>query len=105
MTLYDEEIDVSQDLTIYDHMNNWKHKTIPGGTYQIRDLLEPVFLDGQLVYDVPDLEEIRRYSKEEFAKIWDEVLRFEFPQVYYVDVSSRLKDLKQSMLEGILHEK
>ncbi len=105
MTLYDEEIDISQDLTIYDHMNNWKHKTIPGGTYQIRDLLEPVFLDGQLVYDVPDLEEIRRYSKEEFAKIWDEVLRFEFPQVYYVDVSGRLKDLKQSMLEGILHEK
>lgn len=105
MTLYDEVIDPSNDITIYDQMNTWKYKTIPGGSYEIKDLLEPIFIDGKLVYDVPDLESIRAYSKQEFAKIWDEVLRFEYPQVYYVDVSEKLKDLKLSMLEGISHEK
>lgn len=105
MTLYDEVIDTSKDITIFDQMNTWKYKTIPGGSYEIKDLLEPIFIDGKLVYDVPDLESIRAYSKQEFAKIWDEVLRFEYPQVYYVDVSEKLKDLKLSMLEGISHEK
>lgn len=105
MTLVDEEIHEDKDLTIYHQMNAWKKKTIKRGTYYIKDLLEPIFIDGKLVYDVPNLEQIRSYSKQEFAKLWDEVLRFEFPQVYYVDLSEKLKDLKHSMLEGITNEK
>lgn len=103
MTLYDETIDVSQDLTIYHQMNSWKHKTLPAGSYEIKDLLEPIFVNGKLVYNVPDLNEIRRHSEEEFAKLWDEVLRFEYPQVYYVDLSKKLLDLKLSMLEDVKH--
>lgn len=104
MTLHDEVIDTDKSLTIYDQMNTWKHKTIPAGSYEIKDLLIPIFINGKLVYDVPDLEQIREYSKQEFDKIWDEVLRFEFPQVYYVDLSRKLKDMKLSMLEEITHE-
>lgn len=103
MTLYDETIDPQKDLTIYHQMNSWKNKTIPGGSYELRDLLEPIFVNGKLVYDVPDLKDIRSYSEKEFEKIWDEVLRFEYPQVYYVDLSKKLLDLKLSMLEDIKH--
>lgn len=103
MTLYDEVIDPLQDLTIYHQMNYWKNKTIPGGSYELRDLLEPIFVDGKLVYDVPDLKQIRSYSEQEFDKLWDEILRFEYPQVYYVDLSKKLLDLKLSMLEDIKH--
>lgn len=103
MTLYDEVIDPQKDLTIYHHMNYWKNKTIAGGSYELRDLLEPIFVNGKLVYDVPDLKQIRSYSEQEFAKLWDEVLRFEYPQVYYVDVSKKLLDLKLSMLEDVKH--
>lgn len=103
MTLYDETIDPQKDLTIYHQMNSWKNKTIAGGSYELRDLLEPIFVNGKLVYDVPDLKDIRSYSEKEFEKIWDEVLRFEYPQVYYVDLSKKLLDLKLSMLEDIKH--
>lgn len=103
MTLYDEVIDPLQDLTIYHQMNYWKNKTIPGGSYELRDLLEPIFVEGKLVYDVPDLKQIRTYSEQEFDKLWDEILRFEYPQVYYVDLSKKLLDLKLSMLEDIKH--
>lgn len=103
MTLYDEHIDPKEDLTIYHQMNSWKNKTLRGGTYEIKDLLEPVFVNGQLVYDVPELSEIRKHSETEFAKLWDEVLRFEYPQVYYVDLSKKLLDLKLSMLEDVKH--
>lgn len=104
MTLHDEVMDTQKDLTIYDQMNTWKNKKIQAGTYEIKDLLEPIFIQGQLVYDVPKLESIRAYSKQEFEKIWDEVLRFEYPQVYYVDLSRKLKDMKLSMLEEVTHE-
>ncbi len=105
MTLYEEQLDTEKDLTIYHQMNTWKNKTLKGGSYTLRDLLEPIFIDGKLVYDVPKLQEIRSYSESEFAKLWDEVLRFEFPQVYYVDLSERLLKLKLSMLEDIKHVK
>ncbi len=105
MTLYEEQIDSEKDLTIYHQMNTWKNKTLKGGSYTMRDLLEPIFIDGKLVYDVPKLQEIRSYSESEFAKLWDEVLRFEYPQVYYVDLSERLLKLKLSMLEDIKHVK
>ena len=101
MTIHGEVIDPSQDLTIYHHMNSWKNKTIPGGTYRVRDLLEPIIIQGQLVYEAPSLKEIRAYSEKEFETIWDEVLRFEFPQTYYVDLSKKLLDLKLEMLQNV----
>ena len=103
MTLHGEVIDPNKDLTIYHQMNSWKNKTIPGGSYIVKDLLEPIFVDGQLVYDVPKLEEIRAYSEQEFQCMWDEILRFEYPQTYYVDLSKKLLDLKLKMLEDVKH--
>ena len=84
-------------------MNSWKNKTLPGGSFEVRSLLEPIFVQGKLVYDVPSLPEIREYSEKEFDRLWDEILRFEFPQVYYVDLSKKLLDLKLSMLEDVKH--
>ena len=105
MTLHGEKIDIDQDLTIYHQMNSWKNKTILGGTYVIEDLLQPIFINGKLVYDAPSLEEIREHSKEAFTHIWDEIQRFEYPQTYYVDLSKNLLDLKLSMLEEVKHVK
>ena len=52
---------------------------------------------------MPDLKEIRAYSEEEFSKLWDEILRFEYPQTYFVDLSKKLLELKLAMLEGVKH--
>lgn len=103
MTVHGEVLDPNQDLTIYHQMNSWKNKTIPAGTYIIKDLLEPIFINGELVYDVPKLSAIRDYSEAEFSHMWDEILRFEYPQTYYVDLSKKLLDLKLKMLEDVKH--
>lgn len=103
MTFHGEVLDPNQDLTIYHQMNSWKNKTIPAGTYIIKDLLEPIFINGELVYDVPELSAIRDYSEAEFSHMWDEILRFEYPQTYYVDLSKKLLDLKLKMLEDVKH--
>lgn len=106
MTLHGEDIDPNEDLTIYHQMNSWKHKVIAKGTYRLRNLLEPIFLNGKLVYDMPTIEEIKAYSKQEFSCIWEEIQRFAYPQTYYVDVSKKLLDLKLAMLEEVkvIHE-
>ncbi len=99
MTLQEETIDTNADLRIFHPMNRWKYKVIPGGTYDVRPLLVPVFKAGELVYDLPSLEAVRAYSKSELDTIWDEIKRFAFPQEYYVDLSEKLLDLKLRLLE------
>ena len=101
MTLHDEVIDPAEDLTIYHQMNSWKNKTIPGGSYELRDLLVPIFVNGSLVYDCPSLQQIREYSEAELDTLWDEIKRFTYPQTYYVDLSKKLLDLKLKMLEDV----
>lgn len=101
MTLHDEVLDPTQDLTIYHQMNYWKNKTIKGGSYELRDLLVPIFVEGKLVYDCPSLNQIRSYSEKELDRLWDEIKRFTYPQTYYVDLSRKLLDLKMKMLEEV----
>lgn len=99
LTLEDEVIDTTQDLTIYHPMSRWKYKVILANTYTVRDMLVPIFKDGKLVYNLPTLEEIRAYSEKELATIWDEIKRFVYPQEYYVDLSEKLLNLKLEMLK------
>lgn len=99
IALEDEVLDPEKDLTIYHPMKKWKYKTIVGGTYELRPLLVEVFRHGELVYDCPTLEGIRAYSKREMDTLWEEIKRFVNPQVYYVDLTEKLLDLKLGMLE------
>lgn len=101
MTLYDEEINDQEDLTVFHPMNRWKYKVIEKGTYEVRPLLVPIFLNGELVYERPDLEQIREYCHSQMDTLWDEIKRFTNPQEYYVDLSEKLLNLKLKMLHDL----
>ena len=62
-------------------------------------LLVPIFLNGECVYTSPTVSEIRANCQRELASMWDEVLRFENPHTYYVDLSEKLWNIKHSLLE------
>lgn len=98
MALMDEEFDENQDLTIFHPMSRWKYKVIPGGTYELKELLVPIFKRGELVYKQPTLEEIRSYCSKELDTIWEEIKRFAYPQEYYVDLTEKLLTLKLELL-------
>ena len=83
--------------------NTWKRKTIEN--YELRELLVPIFKNGECVYDLPSTEEIRSYCKRELESMWDEVLRFENPHNYYVDLSEKLWQEKESLLKSIKNKK
>ena len=79
--------------------STWKKSTIPGGTYTMRELLVPVFLNGQCVYESPDTMSIKAVCRQELDTLWDENRRLVNPQTMYVDLSQRLLDLKRQLLE------
>ena len=96
LCVYDETVDDSQDITIFDPEATWKRKRVYN--YTARELLVPIFKNGELVYDLPTLQEIQDYCKKEVDTLWDEVKRFENPQTYYVDLSQKLWDIKYGLL-------
>ncbi|MEG1720021.1 MAG: nicotinate phosphoribosyltransferase [Clostridia bacterium] len=96
VTLHSEKINEDMPLTIFDPDYSWKTKTITNFTAV--SLLKRIFKNGKLVYENPSLEEIREYSKTEISKLYKELLRFENPHKYYVDLSKKLWDIKQKLL-------
>ena len=97
--LTDETFDESQDMIIFDPIETWKKTKIRANCYTLRELLIPVFKNGECVYQSPSVMEIRDYCKKELDTIWDETKRFVNPHEVYVDLSDKLYALKSELLE------
>ena len=98
LTVYDETVDESKPLELFDPVETWKKKVVTG--YTARELLVPIFKNGECVYNKPHITEIQDYCRREVASLWEEVKRFENPHRYYVDLSRKLWDIKHSLLEN-----
>ena len=96
LCIHDEVVDDSQPLELFDARATWKRKMLTN--YTARNLQEPIFVKGELVYKRPTLQEIQDYCKEQLETLWDEVKRFDNPHTYYVDLSPKLWNLKQELL-------
>lgn len=97
MAVYDETVDDTGDMEIFDPDATWKRKRVYNFT--AKELQVPIFKNGELVYDLPSLEEIRNYCREQVDTLWEEVRRFDNPQTYYVDLSQKLWNIKYALLE------
>ncbi len=95
--LADENIDTSRPLTIFHPQETWKKTTFTD--YTVRPLLDKVFEDGKLVRPLPPLSEAMAFARAERATFWDEYKRLEKPHIFKVDLSQKLFDLKNSLLE------
>ncbi len=96
LCLYDEVVDATKPRTIFDPNATWKAKTITDFT--AKELQVPVFKNGECVYDSPNINEIADYCREQVSLLWDEVKRFENPHTYYVDLSKKLYEIKNILL-------
>lgn len=97
IALADEEIS-EVEYELFDENNTWKRKKLIN--YIVKPLQEQIFKDGKLIYNCPTLKESSIYAKKQLSSIWDEVKRLRNPQKYYVDISQKLFDLKQEMLNS-----
>ena len=98
LCVHDEVADDTKDLEIFDPSATWKRKTVYDFT--AKELLVPIFKNGELVYDLPSLDEIQKYCAQQIDTLWDEVKRFDNPHTYYVDLSQKLWDIKYDLLKN-----
>ncbi len=96
ITLNNEEIDDSKPLEIFNPVHTWKKKKLTN--YYAKNLHVKIFENGKSVYNSPRVLDIQAFAKTEVEKLWDEVIRFENPHNYYIDLSEDLWNLKHSML-------
>lgn len=96
--MHSEEINTSEPLEIFHPVHTWKRKTFTN--YYVKDLLVPIFENGKCVYELPSLDEIKENCKREVNTLWEEVKRFEFPHIYFVDLSQKLWDQKERLLHN-----
>jgi len=96
ITLSNETIDENEPLELFHPIDTWKRKKITN--FYVKDMMVQIFDSGNCIYDSPSVLEIAELSASETEKLWPEVLRFENPHTYYVDLSENLWDLKQGLL-------
>ena len=91
-----EECAEGEGYEIFDPNAIWKRKTLTN--FYAKNIRVPLFLNGECVYQSPSIDDIKKYCEEQMKTLWDEMLRFENPQTYYVDLSQDLWDMKEELL-------
>lgn len=96
LALEHEKIDLNE-YEIFDEKCTWKRKTLTN--YTIRQMLNPIFINGKQVYKIPSILESKEYCKKQLDTIYPEVKRLFNPSKYYVDLSKKLYDLKYDLIK------
>ena len=96
ITMREEVIDENEPLTIFHPLETWKRITMEN--FRAEELQCQIVSEGKLVYKFPTLMEIQAFSKQRLASFWEEYLRLDMPQIYKVDLSQKLLNLKVSMI-------
>ncbi|OFW75190.1 MAG: nicotinate phosphoribosyltransferase [Alicyclobacillus sp. RIFOXYA1_FULL_53_8] len=96
--LVDEDLP-KQPFEVFDPVHTWKRKTVDHASYQ--ELLIPIFHHGELVYELPSLDEIVKNLQENLAAFSDEHVRLTNPHTYHVDLSQKLWDTKMRLLSEV----
>jgi nicotinate phosphoribosyltransferase len=99
--LADETFDPNETMVVFDPIDTWKKTKVLGGTYELRELLVPIFQKGECVYTSPSVKELREICKKEQETLWDESRRLVNPHEVYVDLSQKLYELKNELLEEL----
>lgn len=84
------------DVTVINPEEPWKRYTLKGDR---KELQVPIFRDGKLVYEIPDMAAIRKHVEEEFALQWDTEKRFYNPHKHYMDMTEPYYEMKMALLE------
>lgn len=93
----EEVIDLSGEFRFVAPNMPWKNISYTDCT--AKELQVKIFEKGKRVYDMPSLDEIRKYVKKQLEEeIWEEEQRFVNPHTHYLDMTPDYYDMKMSLL-------
>ncbi|MBQ8428158.1 MAG: nicotinate phosphoribosyltransferase, partial [Clostridia bacterium] len=102
ITTRDEVIEEDMPLTIFHPLETWKRVTVEN--FRVEELQHTIVKGGKAVYKFPSLLDVQKFSKTRLATFWEEYLRLDMPQIYKVDLSQKLLDMKVNMIAAIRAE-
>ena len=100
IALTNETFDESEDLLLFDPNATWKKTLLKGGSYRMREMLMPIFKNGECIYQSPSVKEIAAYCKQEKETLWEETKRLFNPHLVHVDLSPELYAMKKELLDN-----
>jgi len=103
ITLADEEYTSDKPLLLFDPNATWKKTYLEPDSYILREMLVPIFKEGELVYQSPSVMEIRAYCLKEQDTLWEEARRLVNPHNVYVDLSNKLYQIKTELLNSFTY--
>lgn len=96
VTLIDEHPETEERIKLFDPIHTWIHKFVTD--FEAIELLQPIFVDGEQVYQLPALKEIKEYHDSQLNLFWPEYLRKMNPEIYPVDLSQKTYDMKMDLI-------
>lgn len=101
IAMANEKYSEENPLKLFDPLATWKKTYVKAGSYTLREIIKPIFLNGKCVYTSPSVMEIREYCQKEQETMWDETRRLVNPHNVYVDLSNELFQVKNQLLDSI----
>jgi len=98
MTRQGEKINQGE-LLIVSPKDEIKRKTI--SNFELVELQKPIFINGKLVYDDPEIKEKKAYCESQMATLYPEVKRIMNPHEYYVDGTEEYVNFKNEMIMNV----
>lgn len=99
VTLWDEYPPEEAEIFMFHPVYPYINKTVKDFT--ARPILQDIYVDGALVYDLPSLEEIKASSAKRLDSLWDEYKRDLNPQKYPVDLSTDCWNHKNKIIDEV----
>ncbi len=100
IALTDEQYNEANPLLLFDPVETWKKTLLNPGEYTMREIMVPVFIKGECIYETPDVMDIQAYCKKEMSTLWEESKRLINPQEVHIDLSKKLYDVKRALLDN-----
>lgn len=98
IALDSEEIDKLEEIEIFHPLYTYKRKTIKN--FYAKKLLKPLFIDGKFIGEKLSVADIAANAKKEQESFWDEYLRNVLPQTYKVDLSPKLWEIRDELINS-----
>ncbi|MCM3782875.1 nicotinate phosphoribosyltransferase [Neobacillus mesonae] len=92
----DDQPKEKETLDLFNPVHPYMKKRVK--KYNAVNMLTPIFVNGRKVYELPTLDQIRAYHREQMDMFWPEYLRKLNPEIYRVHISPAAWNLKQKML-------
>ncbi|MFD1336756.1 nicotinate phosphoribosyltransferase [Oceanobacillus iheyensis] len=99
LTLENEYPNEQEEVMLFHPVHTYYKKFV--SNFEAVNLHHDIFIDGQLVYECPDLAEIQLFTENQLNLFWDEYKRTNYPAEYPVDLSEALWNNKMNHIERV----